>query len=269
MTDAHIFHLFDDGKTCVKCRITKSPEEFCHDACRRDGRYPQCKECVRDYWIDRRRQEKAKRLAELAKERERAIANGTAFCCTGCGLAKLTKEFRRAANKPRGFNTRCRDCDLQQALARRDTEILSLTKVCSSCDIEKTRGNFARDRRAKDGISAHCRDCRQRYVKDWSARRRNGEDTSRRLVPMVRSFGVLDATFELMLDRQNCACAICGIEFERKRPNKKINIDHDHNSGSVRGLLCTPCNLGIGAFRDDPALLNKAIAYLRKYMSAS
>jgi hypothetical protein len=51
-------------------------------------------------------------------------------------------------------------------------------------------------------------------------------------------------------------CEICGSE-------EKLVVDHDHNSGLVRGMLCNHCNRGLGHFRDDVARLEKAKQYLR------
>lgn len=50
-------------------------------------------------------------------------------------------------------------------------------------------------------------------------------------------------------------CDICSRE-------SPLNIDHDHKTGEVRGLLCKRCNLGIGQFEDDPRILALAIEYL-------
>lgn len=61
------------------------------------------------------------------------------------------------------------------------------------------------------------------------------------------------------LSEQGGACAICSSRPTRRR----LAIDHDHETGLVRGLLCTNCNLGLGNFADDPALLDKAASYLR------
>lgn len=57
----------------------------------------------------------------------------------------------------------------------------------------------------------------------------------------------------------NC-CAICGRE---SNPNKALAFDHCHSTGELRGLLCDSCNTGVGCFRDDVALLQKAIDYLK------
>jgi len=65
---------------------------------------------------------------------------------------------------------------------------------------------------------------------------------------------------------QKHACAICGLVFapENRAGSHPDNcvVDHCHASGKVRGLLCPHCNLGLGHFRDNPALLTKAATYL-------
>lgn len=60
---------------------------------------------------------------------------------------------------------------------------------------------------------------------------------------------------------QGGKCAICDDPIQLMA--KKTHIDHDHESGQVRGILCLGCNLGLGHFRDDPQRLQKAITYLQ------
>lgn len=65
--------------------------------------------------------------------------------------------------------------------------------------------------------------------------------------------------FRKMEADQGGCCKICGGP-----PNGKglFHIDHDHQTGKIRGLLCATCNVGLGSFKDDKELLHKAITYL-------
>lgn len=66
--------------------------------------------------------------------------------------------------------------------------------------------------------------------------------------------------YEAMLVSQNNVCEICGLVDDEKR----LAIDHDHKTGTVRGLLCQKCNVGLGYFKDNTELLQNAIVYLNK-----
>ena len=76
-----------------------------------------------------------------------------------------------------------------------------------------------------------------------------------------REYGMSVADYEALLSVQGGRCAICNCP---PRANCKLNVDHDHQTGKVRGLLCGHCNSGVGYFRDNPELLNASIQYLRK-----
>jgi len=67
--------------------------------------------------------------------------------------------------------------------------------------------------------------------------------------------------FEETLEAQGYACAICGSPDWGARGVPCI--DHDHQTGKPRALLCHHCNIGIGMFSDSPELLLEAVAYLR------
>lgn len=66
--------------------------------------------------------------------------------------------------------------------------------------------------------------------------------------------------FEALVEAQGNRCAICHGEWDGK--NKVPHVDHDHETGRVRGLLCESCNLGLGKFKDSAGLLRAAAAYL-------
>jgi hypothetical protein len=82
----------------------------------------------------------------------------------------------------------------------------------------------------------------------------------------LRKFGITLDQFNAAMKAQGGVCAIC------KRPSKTLHasgkvkdlaVDHDHETGRFRGLLCTSCNNGLGRFKDSPDLLAAAIAYLK------
>lgn len=70
-------------------------------------------------------------------------------------------------------------------------------------------------------------------------------------------YGITTAEYWNLVAEQKGVCAICG-----KSDGKKLHIDHDHKTNKVRGLLCGNCNKGLGLFKDDVSLLDKAIKYL-------
>lgn len=73
-------------------------------------------------------------------------------------------------------------------------------------------------------------------------------------------YGITREDFRAMYVAQEGCCAIClGSVSEAK-----AHIDHDHQTGLVRGLLCSNCNRGLGFFADDEGRLERAITYLTK-----
>lgn len=73
-----------------------------------------------------------------------------------------------------------------------------------------------------------------------------------------KMYGLTKQELDTLL-AQHDVCAICqAANWTRKGPQ----VDHDHVTGQVRGILCSNCNQGLGRFRDDPALLRAAIRYL-------
>jgi hypothetical protein len=75
----------------------------------------------------------------------------------------------------------------------------------------------------------------------------------------LKKYGLTVEDFDRILQEQNGRCAICGSDDPRYR---NWCVDHDHETGAVRGLLCILCNSGLGKFRDDVDTIYRAAQYL-------
>lgn len=76
------------------------------------------------------------------------------------------------------------------------------------------------------------------------------------------AYGITIDQFESMLSAQGNKCAVCTKEFSE---TLSPYVDHSHENGNVRSLLCLHCNTGLGNFRDDRSLLKAAIDYLENH----
>ena len=70
-----------------------------------------------------------------------------------------------------------------------------------------------------------------------------------------------DQVLELLYN-QGQSCAVCKVGLVY--PHKNTHIDHDHDTGKIRGILCTNCNTGLGQFKDNVSVLAEAIKYLNE-----
>ena len=128
------------------------------------------------------------------------------------------------------------------------------TKVCNGCKIEKSIDNywFSGHKRA-DGTRTYrhlCKDC-YRVLGTKQERKRK-----------LKKYGITAEKYEQERVKQNYCCLLCG-EHESKQRHGKLVVDHCHDTGTYRGLLCSSCNLGLGKFYDKIEVLKKAIKYVK------
>lgn len=123
--------------------------------------------------------------------------------------------------------------------------------------------------RAKEWADANPEKNRSR-AKEWGrenaeySRRRSREwyynnSDKKRARDLRIKFGITPEIYDTILANQNGVCAICSKSCTS---GKLLAVDHDHNTGKVRGLLCMKCNTGLGKFLDSPELLRKSANYL-------
>lgn len=175
--------------------------------------------------------------------------------CRECWKAKQ-REYRQKSPRrpsetcsrckgPRGDSSHlnyCRDCMRIRQREYRKQHPPQPSAVCSRCG--KQRG-------PEDGKHlSYCLAC-------WRAYHR------------ARQYGITAEQFDAMLEAQGGVCAICQSNGLNGRTGRTLHVDHDHGTGRNRDLLCDNCNLGIGNFRDDPALLRTAADYLEMHAEAA
>lgn len=97
-------------------------------------------------------------------------------------------------------------------------------------------------------------------VKEWQR-----ANPDKRHAQRLRKYGLTRARYYEMLAEQGGVCAICGTDNPGDRRTTLFFVDHCHATGRVRGLLCSPCNLGIGKFGDEPERLERAAVYVRAH----
>lgn len=109
---------------------------------------------------------------------------------------------------------------------------------------------------------SRCKSCVRTYIKAWKQERSEALGYSSNRDWHLRSHYGLEggqAEWDAMFESQGKACAIC----RRTDPNGKYwHLDHDHDTGKARAILCGTCNQGLGQFQDNAALLRAAADYL-------
>ena len=85
-------------------------------------------------------------------------------------------------------------------------------------------------------------------------------DDEKKSRSLQKTYGINLSEYNKMSEKQNKKCAICN-ELDEVA-GRRLAVDHDHNTGDVRGLLCGKCNRGLGLFNDKIKILKKAINYL-------
>lgn len=132
-------------------------------------------------------------------------------------------------------------------------------RQCTMCGLEATTVEdlelFASDKRTPYGKRNRCKKCHSTYNnKDY-------DYTKTRDYMLQREYGISLLDFNIMLEEQEGKCKICGTIS----PGQKgvFHVDHNHNTGEIRGLLCHACNTGLGLLQDSEEVLYKAIQYLK------
>ncbi|MFC7883951.1 endonuclease VII domain-containing protein [Streptomyces sp. NPDC057376] len=148
-----------------------------------------------------------------------------------------------------GLQAYCRECaaayhqERQVAKGRNvrpRVEVPEGHKLCRTCGDIKPHSEWPRNRTASDGLATLCKSCK-------AAQGRAGH--------LKRQYGITEAERDALIASQGGVCCICLAA-------PAAHVDHCHETGRVRGVLCFSCNAALGQFKDRPDAIRRAAAYV-------
>ncbi|MER6331555.1 endonuclease VII domain-containing protein [Streptomyces sp. NPDC001034] len=173
--------------------------------------------------------------------------------CGKCGRSLPLAAFARDRNRRDGLQVYCRECVAECGAAhyrrRREAEGKAVRqkvavpvghKRCPQCREVKPHSEWERNTSSSDGWASHCRPCR-------AGRNRAG--------CLKRAYGLTETERDLLIASQGGVCCICLAA-------PPAHVDHSHETGRVRGVLCFSCNAALGQFKDQPEVIRRAAAYV-------
>jgi len=249
-------------KTCKKCNIEKNEESFPIK-----GKNPKtggriyesvCKLCVHI--------EKLPYTVTLPPDTK---------VCNSCNNIKSKKDFRM-------YKAKCIECynkDRRESYIHKEK---SEFKTCSNCCIEKHVDDFRNRRLVSGTISKHflCKVCENKergdraklknltVVKDatYYANLERVKSLRKNYTRQYRAkkYGITEADLDRMELEQDNKCYLCDKDAIESSFGTLV-IDHSHNTGKVRKLLCSACNALLGAAKDSPEFLRKCANYIEDF----
>ena len=175
--------------------------------------------------------------------------------CSLCGEVKAHSEFGRNRSRPDGLSFYCLACNrvkskatyarARAALGREVQPRESLPegmKRCGRCREIKAVTEFHKQRSQAGGYHTYCKPCRK---------------TVGSALYFHRTYGLTRLELNVLVEIQGGLCAICQV-------NPAEHVDHCHDSGKIRGVLCFTCNVALGHLKDDVQLFRRGIDYLER-----
>ncbi len=192
--------------------------------------------------------------------------------CSKCKKTKPLKEFVKDVNCPNGYRSYCKICNNKLATQNRRTRRTRLgtievhSKECQSCKRDLPASEYHSFIDSRDGLQSKCKSC----VRTLRQKKRSENPDHYYGIRLERVFGISLEEYQEMEKNQDYKCAICNTTDPGTRKSKgalksHFAVDHDHQTGEIRGLLCSKCNAAIGLLGDNLEGLEAATAYLRKH----
>ncbi|GAB2912991.1 endonuclease VII domain-containing protein [Streptomyces heilongjiangensis] len=173
--------------------------------------------------------------------------------CSGCKRKLPVIAFAKDRNRGDGLQVRCRECVAEYSAAhyrrrreamgkpvREKADVPAGHKLCRVCGENKPHSEWHRNASASDGLSTRCKACR-------AVQGRQGH--------LKRQYGITEAERDEPIASQGGVCCLCSAALP-------VHVDHCHETGRVRGVLCFSCHAALGQFKDRPDVMRRAATYV-------
>ncbi|MFJ7046380.1 endonuclease VII domain-containing protein [Streptomyces sp. NPDC101112] len=173
--------------------------------------------------------------------------------CGGCRRILPVTAFAKDRNRSDGLQVRCRECVAEYSATRyrrrreamgkpvrEKVDVPAGHKLCRVCGEIKPHSGWHSNASASDGLSTRCKACR-------AVQGRQGH--------LKRQYGITEAERDELIASQGGVCCICLAALP-------VHVDHCHETGRVRGVLCFSCNAALGQFKDRPDVIRRAATYV-------
>jgi hypothetical protein len=173
--------------------------------------------------------------------------------CPECGESRPHSDFGRNKTRPDGLSFYCLPCNRarngqwyrehrrrQGKVVRDHSWVPDGFRWCPECKRAVAHDDYSRSSRTPSGFGSRCKAC---------------HNAANNAAYWMRTYGLTKADVAVLRASQGDCCGVCGAPAPQ-------HLDHDHETGRIRKLLCQRCNHGLGLFRDDPYLLRVAALYV-------
>jgi hypothetical protein len=177
--------------------------------------------------------------------------------CKKCLTQKPLSDFHNHPKTTDRKTTECKSCASARLKIRYQNNGDEIRKRVSARRIanrEEVNANLREYYRENaDALKAQKKERYKKNPKRYQAETRR--------VKLFSEYGLTIEQYDLMVIKQAGRCAICAGPPVH---NKRLTVDHSHSNGTVRGLLCSECNSGLGFFKDSIIILERALKYLQR-----
>lgn len=194
--------------------------------------------------------------------------------CPGCNKYLSLENFVKSKNAKNGHGTYCRSCCNEQNKKRRSkkpdkpdhkfrmsSDNTLLEKRCGICQQWKDVAEFGPNGSSLRWICKNCDAARKRED-------RKNKPTYQKDLFLQRVYGITLEDYNIMLVAQNGVCKACGcpetVLDVRTQTLRSLAVDHDHETGKIRGLLCQGCNQALGSLRENLEKAKSLVRYIEE-----